>query len=353
MTSQPQFARRAGEGDGTLGTRAGSRTVDLGRLSGKRFLVLGRAGMDFYAEPPGTRMEDARAFVAHLGGSAANIAVALARLGAGAGLLSRLSDDAVGRFCRAELERYGVDAAHVGMAGAGLRTSLAVVETRVQDCQSVIYRNGAADLALTQEDVAAVDFAGLGALVITGTALADDGAALAVMAALSQARRAGAVTVMDVDYRPYSWPSMAQARAVNLAAAQACDIVVGNDVEFDLLAGPGEDGLAMARALVTEGAAIAVYKRGEKGAVTISAAGEFATGIYRTAALKPTGAGDAFMGGFLAGLAAGLPLRRAVLQGSAAAAIVVSRVGCAPASPTQAELEAFLAGRPDPDPDPL
>lgn len=345
---------RGREGGSTLvSTGAGSIAMDPGRLSRNRFLVLGRAGMDFYAEPPGTRLEQARAFVAHLGGSAANIAVALARLGAGAGLVSRLSDDAVGRFCRAELARDGVDATHVGLAGAGLRTSLAVVETRVQDCQSVIYRNGAADLALTAEDVAAVDFAALGALVITGTALAGDGSARAVMAALALARKAGAITVMDVDYRPYSWPSMAQAQAVNLAAARACDIVVGNDVEFDLLSGQAGGGLAMARALVAEGAAIAVYKRGEKGAVTVSAGDDFATGIYRTAALKPTGAGDAFMGGFLAGLAAGLPLRRAVLQGSAAAAIVVSRVGCAPASPTQAELDAFLAGRPEPDPDPL
>ena len=50
-----------------------------------------------------------------------------------------------------------------------------MVETRAEDCQSVIYRNGAADFALTCDDVAAVDFAGCAALVITGTALADAG----------------------------------------------------------------------------------------------------------------------------------------------------------------------------------
>ena len=52
------------------------------RLALNRFLVLGRAGMDLYADPPGTRIEEAHAFVSHLGGSAANIAVALVRLGA-------------------------------------------------------------------------------------------------------------------------------------------------------------------------------------------------------------------------------------------------------------------------------
>jgi 5-dehydro-2-deoxygluconokinase len=54
------------------------------------------------------------------------------------------------------------------------------------------------------------------------------------------------------------------------------------------------------------------------------------------------------MGGFLASLATGRPLREAVLRGSAAAAMVVARVGCAPAMPTAGELDAFLATHPDP-----
>jgi 5-dehydro-2-deoxygluconokinase len=321
--------------------------ADLARLALNRFLVLGRAGMDFYAEPPGTRMEEARAFVAHLGGSAANIAVGLARLGAKAGLLSKVSDDAVGRFCLAELDRYGVDRRHVGLAGGGRRTSLAVVETRAVDCQSVIYRNGAADFALDTGDVAAVDCTALGALVITGTALADPVSRAATLAALQAARAAGAVCVMDVDYRPYSWSSQDEARAVCLDAARQCGIVVGNDEEFGLMAGGMDQGEALAREMGV-GGAITVYKMGERGAVTHGQGAGLRTGIYRTAALKPTGAGDAFMGGFLAGLAQGCPLRDAVLRGSAAAAIVVSRVGCAPAMPDTAELDAFLSATPEP-----
>ena len=82
---------------------------------------------------------------------------------------------------------------------------------------------------------------------------------------------------------------------------------------------------------------------GEKGAVTITADDEFKTGIYPVEALKPTGAGDSFMGGFIASLANGYPLKDAVLRGSACASIVVSRVGCAPAMPTPSELDTFLA----------
>jgi 5-dehydro-2-deoxygluconokinase len=121
-----------------------------------------------------------------------------------------------------------------------------------------------------------------------------------------------------------------------------CDMIVGNDVEFGFMAGDYDRGLDKARQLVAEGAQIAVYKMGEKGAITLTPEGEITTGIYKTDALKPTGAGDSFMGGLIAGLAAGLPLREAVLQGSAAAAMVVARVGCAPAMPTRAELDGFL-----------
>jgi 5-dehydro-2-deoxygluconokinase len=317
-------------------------------LSRNRFLVLGRAGMDLYADPPGTRIEEAKGFAAHLGGSAANIAVALARQGARADLLTRVSDDAVGRFCLAQLDHYGVGRTHVGLIGGEHRTSLAVVETRAENCQSIIYRNGAADFALAVEDVEKVTFAPYGALVITGTALAHEGSRKATLAALRAAIAAGIVTVMDIDHRPYSWPSRPEASTINLEAARLCDIIVGNDEEFGLLAGRIEDGLAMARELVADSRKIAVYKMGERGAVTLTRQDEITTGIYRTHALKPTGAGDSFMGGFLAALATGRPLPEAVLRGSAAAAMVVARVGCAPAMPTASELDAFLAATPVP-----
>lgn len=323
-------------------------TAGLARLAGGRFLVLGRAGMDLYADPPGTRTEEGGRFTAALGGSSANIAVALVRQGCKAVLLTRVSDDAVGRFCRNELTRYGVGIDHLRSAGGEARTSLAVVETRLQDCQSVIYRNGAADFALTVEDAEAVDYAAFSALVLTGTALAAEPSRGACLAALALARAAGLPVILDLDYRPYSWPSLAEAQAVYARAAARSDVVVGNDVEFDVLAGPGGDGLDAARALVAAGAEVALYKRGEEGAITLAAGTEFATGIYRTEALKPTGAGDSFLGAFLAALSRGVSLRDAVLRGSAAAAMVVARVGCAPAMPTWDELDAFLAAHPGP-----
>jgi 5-dehydro-2-deoxygluconokinase len=88
-----------------------------------------------------------------------------------------------------------------------------------------------------------------------------------------------------------------------------------------------------------------IYKMGAEGAITLTPKREFETPIFPVAALKPTGAGDAFMGGVLAGLAQGQALAAAVRQGAAAAAIVVTRVGCAPAMPTLVELADFMKAR--------
>jgi 5-dehydro-2-deoxygluconokinase len=316
--------------------------ASLAHLGLKPCLVIGRAGMDLYADPPGTPIEAATRFTTALGGSSANIAVALTRAGGRAALLTCVSDDAVGRFCLAQLDHYGIDRAHVRSIGGEARNSLAVVESRLENCQSVIYRNGAADFQMSMQDVEAVDYTRFAALITTGTVLASEPSRSATFRAFDLARAAGVPLIFDVDYRPYSWASAEEASQVYSRAAALCDVIVGNDVEFGFMAGDYNKGLDKARSLIGQGAQIVVYKMGEKGAITFSPECEVKTGIYRTAALKPTGAGDAFLGNFIASLARGSALEQAVLHGSAAAAIVVSRVGCAPAMPTREELERFI-----------
>jgi len=321
--------------------------VDLQRLRQNSFLVLGRAGLDLYADPPGTRIEQAERFTAALGGSAANIAAAIVKLGGAAALVTAVSDDAVGRFTGNELRRYGIGCQYVATIGGEARNSLAIVETRSVDCQSVIYRNGAADFGLAGQHVENIAFGDFGALVIAGTSLAKEPSRAATFRAIALARKAGLPVILDVDYRPYSWASAQDAAATCARAAALSDIVVGNDAEFAVMAGTG-DGLDLARSLAAGSAGIVVYKMGEKGSIAFSGARSFATGIYAVTALKPTGAGDAFLGGLVTGLAGGLDLDSAVRRGSAAAAIVVTRVGCAPAMPAASELASFIASHPVP-----
>ena len=315
----------------------------MDRMSGGRFLLMGRAGMDFYADPPGTAVERAASFVAHLGGSSANVAVALARQGLSSALLTTVSDDPVGRFCISQLRRYGVGTDHVRVVSGEARTSLAVAESRLADYRCVIYRNDAADFHIAVPDVEAVDFTAYDAFVFTGTALAAEPSRSAVFRAVALARQSGIPVIMDLDYRAYSWTSPELAARTCARAAAQCEIVVGNDEEFDVLAGGSTRGYDAARELAATTAAIVVYKMGAAGSVTFHAGEAHRIGIYPVAALKPVGAGDAFLGGLLAALAQQRPLDECIRRGSASAAIVVTRVGCAPAMPAAAELDAFLA----------
>ena len=227
----------------------------LAPLRRNRFIVLGRAGMALYADPPGTQIETATRFTAALGGSSANIAVALARQGAAAALVTCVSDDAVGRFCRSELQRYGIDTRYLRDVGGEARNSLAVVETRAPTCQSVIYRNGAADFQMEPADIDAIDFAGAGGLIATGTLLASEPSRAATLHAFARARAAGVPVIFDIDHRPYSWASAALASDTCAQAAALSDIVIGNDDEFALLAGSREAGPAAARDLARSSAA--------------------------------------------------------------------------------------------------
>ena len=312
----------------------------------RNFLVVGRVGMDLSPNPPGMRTSNADSMIVGMGGSSANIAAGLVKLGCSASLITCVSDDAVGWYCLKQLDHYGVDRTHVKLVRGECRTSLAIYETRVEDHQSVIYRNNAADFRMSVTDVENLDYSRWGALITAGTVFAAEPSRSATFAAFRLAREAGLPVIFDIDYRPYSWSSPETAAEVLTRAGLLSDIIVGNDEEFGFMAGGTAQGFRKARDLAASGRDIVVYKMGAKGAVTFADGKETPTGIFPVTALKPTGAGDSFMAGFLAALSENRPIKEAVLRGSACASIVVGQPGCAPAMPTSADLEAFLSSHP-------
>ncbi len=318
----------------------------LDGIKKNNFIVVGRAGIDFFTDA-GVAAEDAETVTVGLGGSSANIGAGICKLGGKASLVTRVSDDSVGSYCVGQLQKYGVGTQYVTPVGGEFRNSLAFYESRVEGHRNVIYRNGAADFQMDDSDVDAVDFSQFGALITAGTVFAAEPSRSATFKAFDLAKAAGLPIIFDVDYRPYSWPSPQVASDVLSKAAEQCDMIVGNDDEFGFMAGDYDKGLDKARALA-KSVDIIVYKMGEKGAITFHNGEEIRTGIYKVEALKPTGAGDSFMAGMMAGLAADMPLRDAVHQGSACAAITVSRPGCAPALPYPADIKDFLASHPGP-----
>lgn len=311
------------------------------------FIIAGRAGMDLYPVPDGTKIADATQFRTDVGGSAGNIAVALAKAGQQASLLSSLSDDAVGDFVASHLARYGVDTSFVGRTSGVPRTSLALAETVTTNTQVVIYRNQAADLYLDPDKMAAIDFTNVKAFIVTGTALSLPQAKSDLLALAQSARQAACPVMIDIDYRPTAWHSQDDARMAFAEFVTISDVIIANDDEFAVLSGGDiAAGYQHAHHLAQSGKII-LYKKGAKGCEVLAQNSQFEIGIFAVQMVKPFGAGDAFLGNVLAALAANKSVADAVRYGAAAAAIVVSQSGCASAMPDTHQLDAFMASHQD------
>ena len=311
-------------------------------IKGNKFVVFGRAGMDMFAEPIGTKSEFSESFRSDLGGSSANICVGLCKLGSEASLVTSVSDDAVGRFCVNRLNYYGVGTEYVKSVSGEFRTSLAIYESCIDNFQNVIYRNGAADFEVKPSEMDEVDYSQFTALITAGTVFAGQPSRDATFRAFENARAQGIPVIFDIDYRPYSWPSPQVASEVLSRAGEESDMIVGNDEEFGFMAGGMNKGLDKARDLASAGNRLVIYKMGEEGAITLYNNEEIKTGIFPTEAIKPVGAGDSFMAGLLSSLASGYDLKNSVIRGSACASIVVSLPGCAPAMPDEVQLNNFI-----------
>lgn len=296
-------------------------------------LVLGRAGLDLYPQVDGSKTRNAKGFSADMGGSGGNIAAALGRVGAKVGLLSALSDDAVGDFVRQRLAQCQVSDELVQTCQGNGRTSLAIAEVRPSDCEVVIYRNDAADLQLHLDAAMKQAVANSHNLVITGTALISDPSKSTSIALMEHAKTHGCMVWLDLDYRPWNWPDMDTTRAVYAHAAEFADVIVGNEEEFAVLTTQLDAFIDK-----TCGKQSIVLKRGGNGASLFEKGQRLDTGVYPVAPLKPYGAGDAFLGNLIDHYTRYNDWQAAIARGSAAAALVVSQRGCASAMPSPEEI---------------
>jgi 5-dehydro-2-deoxygluconokinase len=318
-------------------------------------ICLGRAAVDLYGQQFGGRLEDMQSFAKYLGGSSANLAAGLARLGVKSAMLTRVGDEHMGRFVREQLAREGVDVGHVRTDPWRL-TGLVVLGIAGEGSYPhIFFRRDCADMGVTTDDFDERWVASSRLLAVTGTHLSSEATRAAVLQALRFARANGVRTVLDVDYRPVLWDLVGAgageeryrpAQTVTAALADClplCDLVVGTEEEIHVAGGSPDtaEALATIRRL-TRGAI--VLKRGAQGCTVFEGSDEGRpVAGFPVEVLNVLGAGDAFLAGLLAGWLAGRPLAEAAVLGNACGALVVSRHGCTPAMPSRVELDEYLA----------
>jgi 5-dehydro-2-deoxygluconokinase len=312
-------------------------------VSAVQVLTMGRIGVDLYPEQVGVPLADVRTFRKLLGGSPTNVAVAAARYGRKAGVITKVGDDPFGSYARRALTEFGVDPSRVGTHPA-LRTPVAFCEIFPPDDFPILfYREPTApDMTLERGDLDLEEIASVPLFWTTGTGLSGEPSRSTTLAALD-ARRRRPITIHDLDYRPVFWSSETEAGRYGREAVARATVAVGGRAEAIPLVGdrPASD---TAKALLELGVDLAVVKLGPEGVLAATRGEEVRLPPVRVEVVNGLGAGDAFGGALCHGLLSGWELEDTIRFANAAGALVASRLGCADDMPTADEVDELLAG---------
>jgi len=306
-------------------------------------LTMGRVGVDLYPEQSGVHLEDVTTFHRFLGGSATNVAVAAARHGRSAAVITRTGDDPFGAYVHRALTGFGVDDRFVS-AVPDIPTPVTFCEIFPPDDFPIFFYRfpTAPDLQIRADDLDLEAVAAADIFWVTGTGLCQEPSRTATMTAL-RARGGHGLTVLDLDYRPMFWSSADEAHRHVRAAVSLVDVAVGNREECEVAVGEHDPERAAA-ALRDAGVGLAVVKQGPAGVLGVRDGEHVVVPPVPVEVVNGLGAGDAFGGALCHGLLAGWDLERILRFANAAGAYVAGQLACADAMPDTADLEAMLEG---------
>ena len=306
-------------------------------------LTMGRVGVDIYPLQVGVGLEDVQTFGKYLGGSATNVAVAAARHGRSAAVITRTGEDPFGRFVHQALRSYGVCDRFVA-AVPSLPTPVTFCEIFPPDNFPIYFYRypKAPDLQIHPDELDYDAIRRARVFWVTLTGLSAEPSRTATLAALS-ARPPGGWTVLDLDYRPSFWPSREAARRQARDALGLVTVAVGN-LDECLTAVGEDDPRRAARALRAFGVDLAVVKQGPLGVLSMSADGVVETPPVPVKVVNGIGAGNKFGGALCHGLLAGWETSALMRFASAAGALVAGQLACSDAMPTTAQVQELVAG---------
>ncbi|MFF2487689.1 carbohydrate kinase [Microbacterium sp. NPDC058062] len=309
-----------------------------------RLVVIGEALVDIVHRADG-RVEEAP------GGSPANTALTLGRLGRRPTLITCLAEDDRGGRVRRWLGESDVEV----IAVASARTSTAAAHLDVSGAATYDFDlewDLGADTARLEELASAADVVHVGSVAAVLEPGADH------VLALVRSARGKAIVTYDPNIRPSLVDDADRVRQRVAEVVELADVVKASDEDLRWLH-PEREPVEVAREWVAQGPRLVVVTLGSEGAIGVTADGEVTVPAVVTEVVDTVGAGDTFMGVLIDGIVGSDGLRaslattggsipssavESLLQRSAlAAAITVSRPGADP--PRRAELAAPATAR--------
>ncbi|MGB7442399.1 MAG: ribokinase [Coleofasciculaceae cyanobacterium] len=268
------------------------------------------------------------------GGKGANQAVAAARLGVSTQMIGRLGDDDFGHQLLSSLQAAGVNTDGI-VFDQKTSSGVAVIAVDEQGENSIIIVAGA------NERLDEVDVERLKRLLPEASFLLMqlEIPLPTVLLAAQAAKLSGVPVILD--------PAPAQDIPTQLYPL--LDIITPNQLEASQLVGfpvnNRETAAKAAEVLRERGVCTAIVKLGCQGVYCATKAESFFVPAFSIQAVDSVAAGDAFNGALAVALAQGLPLRQALVWGSAAGAISATKAGAQPSLPNRKTLDAFLQER--------
>ncbi|WP_420455994.1 PfkB family carbohydrate kinase [Rubrivirga sp.] len=296
--------------------------------AGPSVVVAGEALVDFITTDAVDDLGAGATFERHAGGSPANLATNLARLGVPVALVASVGDDGLGRFLRREVEAVGVDARLATRAGAP--TSVVAVARSAGTPDFAVYRTADRDLRPDQLPDRLLASARL--FHTSGFALSREPARATLLDAARRTVALGRAVSIDVNFAPQT-----PARRAEQQDAARRVLALGPLVKCsrdDLARLWGADAASDAEAvghLRDLGASLVCLTRGPDGALVAWADGQAEVPAEPVDAADATGAGDAFWSGFLAAWLGGQSPADCARAGARMAALKLARVGPLPA----------------------
>jgi fructokinase len=311
-------------------------------------VAFGELLIDFVPTVTGQDLSEAEAFKKAAGGAPANVAAGLARLGVASAFMGLVGEDGFGHFLADTLRSAGVDVAPLRFTRQA-RTALAFVSLRADgERDFLFYRNPSADMLMTPADVDEAAIEAARAFHFGSISLIAEPCRAATLHAVATARRHGRLVTYDPNLRLALWPDATAAReGMRLGLAEA-DIVKIGDEELTFLTGE-DDPIAAARRLWPPRLKLMAVTRGSAGSTWLTREAHGAVPGFAVSAVDTTGAGDAFMAGFIAGLLAepDLPSQASRLDAicrfaNAAGALTTTGRGAIPSLPTRDAVDELL-----------
>ena len=310
-------------------------------------ILLGRVAVDLNPVDYYCPLNESTTFKRYLGGSPANIAVGLARLGKKCGFFARVSDDQLGTFVTDYFDKEGIDTSHIKRCENGEKIGLTFTEIKSETESSIVmYRNEAADLKLDVADIDEEYINKAKAILISGTALAESPSREAALKAVALAKKNGVPVIFDIDYRAYNWKNSDEIAIYYSSVAREADIILGSREEYDLTEKFIKVGMTDKETAAywhSQNAKIVIIKHGKEGSTAYTNDGEsYSIKPFPVKLLKSFGGGDGYASAFLYGIFEGWEIIDALEFGSASAAMLVASHACSQDMPTVDAVKEFI-----------